>query len=228
MWFTSIIHGIITKSITPGNCVESTKNMEEDEIGDSRQMFAEHRNTANTMIHLAKCDCFKTKLSDGDSKICFRVMDSFFKSANRKLPNASNMNTLCSVFAVFFSGKVDAIRKEIYLQIADGNLVTIDSCEPKTEQLESLDDTTEEELESIIKQCTSKTCCLDSTSSGLLKSHVDAHLVTLVNAGLQQGSFPRALKTANVIPVLKKGNSGPERAEQLSSGIEHSIHQQTD
>ena len=117
------------------------------------------------------------------------------------------MNTLCSDFASFFSGKVDAIRKEIDLQIADGNLVTIDSCAPRTEQLESLDETTEEELESIIKHCNSKTCCLDSTPTGLLKSHVDAHLpclVSLVNASLQQGSFPKALKTANVIPVLKK------------------------
>ena len=172
-----------------------------------RQIFADHRNTVNTMINLAKCDYFKTKLSDGDSKTCFRVMDSLFKSADRKLPSTSNMNTLCSDFASFFSGKVDAIRKEIDLQIADGNLVTIDSCAPRTEQLESLDETTEEELESIIKHCNSKTCCLDSTPTGLLKSHVDAHLpclVSLVNASLQQGSFPKALKTANVIPVLKK------------------------
>ena len=172
-----------------------------------RQIFAEHRNTVNAMIHLAKCDYFKSKLSDGDSKTCFRVMDSLFKSADRKLPSTSNMNTLCSDFAGFFSGKVDAIRKEIDLQVADGNLVTIDSCAPRSEQLVSLDDTTEEELESIIKQCNSKTCCLDSTPTGLLKSHVAVHLpclVSLVNASLQQGSFPRALKTANVIPVLKK------------------------
>ena len=31
-----------------------------------------------------------------------------------------------------------------------------------------------------------------------------------------------------VSPERKKGNSGRERAEQLSSGIEHSINQQTD
>ena len=169
-----------------------------------RQIFAEHR---NTVIHLAKCDYFKSKLSDGDSKTCFRVMDSLFKSADRKLPSTSNMNTLCSDFAGFFSGKVDAIRKEIDLQVADGNLVTIDICAPRSEQLVSLVDTTEEELESIIKQCNSKTCCLDSTPTGLLKSHMAVHLpclVSLVNASLQQGSFPRALKTANVIPVLKK------------------------
>ena len=188
--------------------------------------LSEHRNTVNAMIHLAKCDYFKSKLSDGDSKTCFRVMDSLFKSADRKLPSTSNMNTLCSDFAGFFSGKVDAIRKEIDLQVADGNLVTIDSCAPRSEELVSLDDTTDEELESI-KQCNSKTCCLDSTPTGLLKSHVAAHLpclVSLVNASLQQGSFPRALKTANVIPVLKKGNSGRECAEQLSPGIEHFIH----
>ena len=96
--------------------------------------------------------------------------------------------------------------KEIDLQIADGNLVPLDSCAPRTEQLVSLDDTTEEELESIIKHCNSTTCCLDSTTTGLLKSHVAAHLpclVSLVNASIQQGSFARALKTANVIPVLK-------------------------
>ena len=102
---------------------------------------------------------------------------------------------------------MDAIRKEIDLQIADGNSVNTDSCAPRTDQSESRDDTTEEELERIIKHYTSKTCCLDSNPTGLLKSHVDAHLpglVSLVNASLQQGSFPRALKTANVITVLKR------------------------
>ena len=64
----------------------------------------------------------------------------------------------------------------------------------------SLDDTTEEELESIIKHCYSNTCCLDFTQTGLLERHVAAHLpclISLVNASLQQGSFHRALKTAN-------------------------------
>ena len=58
-----------------------------------------------------------------------------------------------------------------------------------------------------------------------------AHLqyfVSLVIASLQQGIFSRALKTANVIPLPEKENSGRERAEQLSSCIEYSIHQQTD
>ena len=70
-----------------------------------RQMFADHRNTVNTMIHLAKCDYFKTKLPDGDSKTCFRVMDSLFKRADRKRPSTSNMNTLCSDFAGCFFRK---------------------------------------------------------------------------------------------------------------------------
>ena len=115
---------------------------------------------------------------------------------------------------------MDAIRKEIDLQVAGGNHVTIDSCAPRTEQLESLDETTEEGLASITKQCNSKICCLDSTPTGLLRSHVDSHLpclVSLVNASLQQGIFTRALTTANVIPLLKKGNCGREPAEQLSS-----------
>ena len=117
------------------------------------------------------------------------------------------MNTLCPDFAVFFSGKIDAIRKEIYLQVAGGNHVNIDSCPPRTEQLESLDETTEEELASLTKHCNSKICCVDSTPTGVLKSLVDSHLpylVSLVNASLQHGIFTRALETANVIPLLKK------------------------
>ena len=64
-------------------------------------------------------------------------------------------------FPFLLSGKLDAIHKEIDLQIADGNHVTIDSCAPRTDQLESLDDTTEEKLKSITKHCTPKTCCLN-------------------------------------------------------------------
>ena len=74
-------------------------------------------------------------------------------------------------------------------------------------QLVQLDQTTNGELEKIIKQCPPKTCCLDSTLTDLLRQSAAIHLpclVALVNASFQHRIFPKTLRTASVIPLLKK------------------------
>ena len=74
-----------------------------------RQISVEHRNTVNTMIHLAKCDISKLDYLTAIQRPAFESwIYSLFKNGDRKLPRTSNMNTMCSDFAVFFSGKVDA------------------------------------------------------------------------------------------------------------------------
>ena len=87
-------------------------------------------------------------------------------------------------------------------------------------RLVQLDQTTDEELEKIIKQCSSKTCCLDSTPTDLLKHSAAAHmpcLVALVNASFQQGVFPEALRSASVIPLLKKETLRVDELENYRS-----------
>ena len=130
-----------------------------------QQISAQHWTAVNIKIHEAKCYHFKAVLSNGGSKTCFRIINSIFKSGERTFPNTYNMETLCSDFASYFSGKVIAICKATDCWIVDKDRVH-DSSDVNVSnhvQLVQLDQTTDGKLEKIIKQCRPKTCCLEST-----------------------------------------------------------------
>ena len=120
-----------------------------------RQIFVQHQTAVTIMIQEAKCNHVTAVLSNGDSKTCFLVINSVFKSIERKFLNTYNMETLCSECASYFSGKVIAIRKAIDCRIVDEGLVRDNSDVNVTNnvQLIQLAQTTDGEIEKIIKQC---------------------------------------------------------------------------
>jgi len=67
----------------------------------------------------------------------------------------------------------------------------------------------DKDLEYIIQHLKSSSCCLDIIPTGFFKNvfHCMAtDLLHIVNKSLHSGIFPQALKTAVIIPLLKKNN----------------------
>ena len=76
------------------------------------------------------------------------------------------------------------------------------------------DQLSEEDVYEIIRAAPIKSCPLDPLLSSVFKECVDILLLPtitkIVNTSLQSGTVPHALKTARVLPLLKKASLDPE------------------
>ena len=184
------------------------KRWRETKLEVHRQIFVQHRSQVNSMIAKAKREYYETALSTGGQKACFRVVNKLLHAPGKTLPHSSSTKKLCQDFASFFEDKISLIREKIQRQRetegCDLDATTIPLTGVTLQQLEP---TTEDELGKIIRQCTSKTCDLDSCPADLLKDTLDVHLpylTAVVNGSFHQGLFPRTLRTALVRPLPKK------------------------
>ena len=78
-----------------------------------RQIYLQHRSQVNMMIKEAKIKLYCNKLTTGDPKTCFTILNSLLKLSAKKLPSNIRISTLCDDFASFFLKKIMLIRDKI-------------------------------------------------------------------------------------------------------------------
>ena len=118
------------------------------------------------------------------------------------LPAGKTDQQLADEFATFFIEKISKIRENI-----DSTDCTYPSPEPSESRLECFADVTEQEVLAIIRRSSNKSCSLDPVPTGLLKQCLGPLLPVLTHIlqeSLTTGVVPSSLKTARVIPTLKK------------------------
>ena len=103
------------------------------------------------------------------------------------------------------------IRENIQRRVHDVDSHVCEETGRSTVQytLDELAPTTEAELIIILRNSSDKTCCLDAIPTNLIKKSASLHIPYLVAIGInsvKEGLFPSALRTAVVIPLLKKDN----------------------
>ena len=67
-----------------------------------RQIYVQHRSKVNMMITEAKRKFHCDKLTTGDPKTCFIILNSLLKLSAEKLPTHTRIKTLCDDFGPFF------------------------------------------------------------------------------------------------------------------------------
>lgn len=161
------------------------------------------------MIHKAKADYFRDKLSSADQSAAFKTVKSLLKpNATKQLPTTSSDQQLANDFADFFSDKVEKIRTSLAAMQKDLEAQTPGkplSCELSEFRLVSAGD-----VKSIIKQSPTKSCSLDSIPTWLLKDSVILDVLlpwvtAYINASLKSATVPECHKLAIITPLLKKG-----------------------
>ena len=121
-----------------------------------------------------------------------------------QLPLELMSTSKCNEFAVFFNDKVQGIKNAI---VSTTQIITLKP--PKHLELTHFAPVTDKTVQEIITSLSSSTCCLDVLPTRFLKSVLSsllAPLTHIVNMSLQSGTFPRALKTAVIKPLLKKSS----------------------
>ncbi len=179
-----------------------------------KQVYKESCETIKKLIQKAKSDYFLEQIKDceGDQKKLFRIVDKLLgHNKSTPLPHFSDAQILANTFNEYFITKISTIRT----LLATLETSTIDmSCppldtllSPSTSKLEHFDPTTTEEIISIISKSSKASCSLDPIPTKLLCDLLPVLapiIMNLVNAALSSGTFPSQLKSAIVLPLLKK------------------------
>ncbi len=127
-----------------------------------------------------------------------------------KLPTFKSAQELANRFADYFSNKIEKI-----IQSFDTSTTTQDStCSNYTGTcFNNFSPISEDQLKKIILGGNSKWCHLDPVPTEVLKQVIDCiipTLTTIVNISLQTCTFPQHLKSATVVPLLKKSTLDAE------------------
>ena len=130
-------------------------------------------------------------------------------------PNTLTPQSCLKTSRIFFSNKVDKIRRDITAEHRDP---ASEEEGPRTEAVEqkalcdefsSFSAINSEDLLDLVSKMSNKFCCLDPIPTFLLKECVDELtpiLLFIINKSLTTGSFPTGMKKAVVKPTLKKEN----------------------
>jgi hypothetical protein len=176
--------------------------------------YKESCENVKKLIQKAKSDYFITQIDDcgGNQKKLFQIVDKLLgRNRSTPLPQFNDARTLAQTFNDFFVSKISTIRisfAELETSTVDMACPPIDSLlSPSTSKLVHFVPTTVSEIISIVTKSSKASCSLDPIPTKLLCDLLPLlapTLVNLVNASLSSGNFPSQLKSAIVLPLLKK------------------------
>ena len=153
----------------------------------------------------------------GDHKKLFRIVDKLLgRNNSTSLTHFTDSKIMARLFNEFFVAKISDIR---CLLSTWESSATVMACPPlnslltvSKSKLQIFKPTTVFELITVIRKSSKASCAFDRIPANLLCDlPVLAPVIThLVNAALSSGTFPSQLKSAIVMPLLKKLGSDVE------------------
>jgi hypothetical protein len=171
-----------------------------------RQLYIDARNAVKDMITKAKSSYYSDKIENAvDSKALFKIIDSLTsQTTSSSLPSAASDKILADDFSEFFVQKISKIRE--HLSSSQSNMAA-EHTPSASAELSDFKLATEDEVRKLIMSTKSTTCDQDPIPTTLLKSCIDSlvpAITKIVNLSLECSSMPPDLKTATVLPLLKK------------------------
>ena len=168
-------------------------------------IFYSKRIYYSTLIEEQKCD---------PKKLFSKVSKLMNCQAPKQLPTADDDEHLANKFADFFHAKMSLISKDLdQMKATAMNDYSETSQTDCQSQLSNLQLVSCEELASLIKGSSLKSCQLDPVPALVLRQCYDILLPVItrtLNLSLQHGQFPDVLKMALIIPLLKKSTADRE------------------
>ena len=159
-------------------------------------------------IKLAKQRYYSSLIreSESDPKTLFRVIRSLlYQNKSSALPSCSSDLLLANQFSEYFLHKVSNIRamfEQVLQEQANADKEQV--CVASMSEFENI---SQDGIRRVIARAPTKSCTLDPMPTSLLKNSLDVVLPTItdiINTSLITGVFPSTIKSAVVIPLLKK------------------------
>ena len=172
----------------------------------------ESRKTARALVFESRADYFNNMLAfvKPNSKVFWRTANSILHRSPPSPPRSSSEAiNFVNTFSSFFKEKIALMHKSLptfILRCTDPILP--DNRTP----LSYFSFASIEEVSRLIRSLPNKSSPLDLIPTSTLKrfSHLFAPIISkLTNLSFSQAIFPASFKTAQVLPLLKKGNLDP-------------------
>ena len=208
---------------------------------ESKALYNEVCVDAEIILDRTRNKFFDKKLSDlsSDPKSTYKVINHLLDKefATGKLPNGSSDIDVANNLRGFFEKKVKSIYSEIETKKLQKN-TTIPVKDYSDAEFTDFNIINEEELLKVVHEMSGKSCQLDIIPMWLFKNCIQELkniVLYIVNESLSTGQFPEDLKSALIIPGLKKSNLDPDELKSyrpisnltfLSKIIEKCVHKQ--
>ncbi|XP_071832509.1 uncharacterized protein [Apostichopus japonicus] len=171
-----------------------------------RQLYFEKCELYRNLLDVAKQNYHRDQIENCSDRQLFQLIDRMCKpSSSHTLPDHVSDASLAEEFAAFFNDKVRNLRDKLYnLTPPDISVNVSAHCESTFTSFDHVDD---ERVRKLIMKSPSSSCSLDPIPMDVLKSCLDLllpHITSIVNYSLSTGVIPESLKSAQVVPILKK------------------------
>ena len=158
------------------------------------------------MLLTSKATYYNNKITncDGNQKAIYNVVGSVLHKKIDTLPDTfdSDVETARG-FNEYFQQKIQTIRDQLGNQ---QDTETVPNC---AHEMTSFSALSESDLIKLIRKSSNAFCDLDPAPTWLVKECLDilvSPMQNIVNKSLARGTFPSSMKTAKVIPLIKKAN----------------------
>ena len=176
-----------------------------------RQIYEKEIKKVNRLVSRKKNAYFSsTVLNAKNSKDLFSVMNGLLGThTNSPLPSTHDPSELPNAFSVFFTSKVQNLRKKldetpVQQRYSDATFTGA--------PFEAFSPVSQSDVEKTIREMTLKSCEIDPIPASVLEKCLPQLLpfiTDIINTSLTTGVFPADLKKAIVRPLLKKHNLDP-------------------
>ena len=192
---------------------ERARDPESDITKLYRSQYNEACVDAAITINKERNQYYHNKLDSvaGNPRETFKIVNHLLDKqyGSNAFPIGSSDHETAENLKDFFNNKVNKIYQEIESENITSKINNqVDDFKP-TSNLSMFKHVTENEVAVVLKSMPNKTCCLDPIPLWLLKAcmpELIGIIAFIVNRSLSSGFFPTDLKSATVIPTLKKPN----------------------
>ena len=177
-----------------------------------KTLFIEFKACVKQKFDKAKQLYYKSEISNCEKNQAklYKVCETLLSSKQEKiLPDCDSESELAENFNQYFVSKITTIRENLERNSNHYDNTTL-TFQPPVSKLTNFNTIDETKLLKMISASSNASCALDPVPTTLIKSTYSDVLLTfmcnLINKSLLDGVFPSSMKSAQVIPLIKKAS----------------------
>lgn len=207
-WYNPTLHELKRKRR------KEERNFSKYPNSENKSKLKKARNRYNAELKQARNNFYHDKVSDctGEPKRLFKTLNKLMGNLSETIiPTKDNEKMTANKMSKFYAEKILNIRRQINPKNVAQLPQQING--PAHSEFKIFNPISLNELEKIICTMNNKTCRLDPIPTSLVKDNIKLLLPILhyiVNASLQENSFPDQLKKALITPIIKDKSKNSE------------------
>ena len=172
-----------------------------------KELYLKQCRRVNNMIFETKMNFYSSVINENqfDQRELFRNVNKVLnRTPSVNYPSCSSTQVLVDNFADFFTSKIEKIRESLPVIDSSSDIQDSHRC---SSELSDFTPVTSEDLATLVKPLSGKSCILDPIPAYVLKKCFDLLLPVIrkiINMSLMNSCVPEKMKVGALVPLLKK------------------------